>query len=212
MRWHAPGLFLALLPARRLGGLLAARTPLPTEFVGAAVYTSLVTGLFLLVSPTSRAVRFGSLGWGELGMGVAVGLMLFLGGAAGYLASEQILGLARPEAPSTFGSIRGPLEIGTVAAALLAVVLAEEVAFRGVLLEAFRRETGAVPAAVASAVSFAAYHLSAYQTLSTLVYGLVLAAVTLWTGGLWTAVIGHLTLNVLGVALSVLAGNGGTGT
>lgn len=211
MRWHALALYLALLPTRWIGQFLATRTPLPTELVGAAVWASLVTGIFVLASPTSQAVRFGPLTPAKVGLGLAAGLVLFLGGAAGYMASERILGLTRSTSVSTFGTIGGALELGVVAVALLAVVVAEETAFRGILLETLRQETGAVTATAASAAAFALYHLSAYQALSTLLYGLALAAVTLWTGGLWTAVVAHLTLNGLGVVLSALTAGGAAG-
>lgn len=210
MRWHALVLFTALLPHRWFGQMLATRTAVPTELVGAALWASLVTAVFLLLSPASRLVRFGPLGRTEVSLGLGAGVLLLVLGAAGYVASEAVLGLTRPEAVGGFASLRGSGEILAAGVAVLAVVLCEEIAFRGVVLEAFRGELGPALAVVLSAAAFSAYHLSAYQLLSTFLYGGVLAGLTLWTGGLWTAVVAHLTLNGLGIVLSLFL-PGGTG-
>lgn len=208
MQWHALALVLALLPSRWFGRLLEARTPTSTELVGAAGWVTGVTAAFLLASPSSRLVRFGSLGWGEAGIGTGAGVLLFVLGAAGYVASESLLGLARPPEAASFASLRGAGEMTAAMAAVLAVAVAEEVAFRGIVLEALREHSGTGVAVGVSAAAFALYHLSAHQLLSTLVYGGVLAGLVVWTGGLWPAVIAHLTLNGLGVALSALTAGG----
>lgn len=208
MRWNALLLFLALLPHRWFGRSLAARTAVPTELVGAAVWVTAVTAVFLLGSPTSGLVRFGPLSWTRVGLGIASGAALFVVGAMGYVASESLLGLSRPVAAGAFGSVRGVRQVAALAAALLAVAVSEEVAFRAVLLGALRGLGGPVLAVGLSAAAFALYHLSAYQAVSTFVYGLILAGLTIWTGGLWPAVIAHLTLNGLGVFLSALSGTG----
>lgn len=202
MLWRVAALFIALLPARPVQRLVAPRLGAPLGFVAAALWVSAVTALLVWLLSLSDSIRFGPLGWRELGIGVGCGIVLFLLGAAGYVATERLLGIERPASATMLRS--GSLgEIFLVTVSMTAVVAAEEIVFRGIALEALRETGPQAVAVLTTSALFAAYHLSSYQLASTLLYGLILAVLTLRVGGLWPALIAHWTLNCAGLVLSL---------
>ncbi|MGD2071097.1 MAG: CPBP family intramembrane metalloprotease [Gemmatimonadota bacterium] len=142
-----------------------------------------------------------------LPLGLALGVLAFVASAIGYTVSQRVLHLSPPSEARLVAGF--DLRFGLVTGVALASALLEEWVFRGVLLD----RLGSVPAAgavAASALVFAAYHLSTFQLLPTFVLGVVLALVVRRAGSLWPAIVAHATFNVMGLLLTTLAaGNGG---
>lgn len=210
MSWKVALLMVAVLPARPVQEVAAKRLGPVAGFVAAAVWVAGLSSVLIWRLSLEEELRWGPLGAREVGLGLACGLVLFVLGAAGYMAAERLLGLEGGASRALAGSL-GRAEAGIVAVAMTVAATAEEAVFRGVLLEALRGAGSTLLVVLGSATLFALYHLSAYQLLSTWLYGIVLAGVTLWTGGLWTAVVAHLTLNLVGLGMAALtAGAGAT--
>lgn len=211
MSWKAVLLLVADFPARPLQELTAERVGPVTGFVAAAAWVAGLSSLLIWRLPLVEQIRWGPLGGRELGLGLACGLVLFVLGAVGYVAAERLLEIEGGGSRAFAGSLGGA-EAVIVAVATTAAATAEEAVFRGVVLEALGEAGSTLLVVLGSATLFAVYHLSAYQLLSTWLYGVVLAGVTLWTGGLWTAVVAHVTLNLAGLGMAALtAGTGATG-
>lgn len=207
-RWLAVLLFLALLPGNRITEFVGSRAGSTAGVLASWAWITCVTALFLVASPLSELIRMGPLGRREIGLGVGAGLLLFVVGGVGYVVTEQLLGMERPAEVAFVGSLGGA-EMAATGLFLVAGTVAEELAFRGVVLEVLRRGPGTVIGVLASSLAFAAYHLSAHQLVSTALFGTGLAVLTVWAGGLWPAVVAHLTLNTLGAVLSMVMAGGG---
>jgi exosortase E/protease (VPEID-CTERM system) len=146
-------------------------------------------------------------GWRGLGAGVAIFLI--------WIAAARLL--TRPEAmPPALLALSAPARLAwiaiRVAAAVITVPLAEELAFRGYLLrrlissdfESVRfRDVGATALLVSAAV-FGAEHGALW--LPGVVAGLVYGAVAMRTGRLGEAVTAHATTNALLAAYVLVAG------
>jgi len=189
----AAGLFGTPLLVRAGGGLGTA--------------SSMLLGYAWLGLVLVAAVRWGRLEtgwsrrrprWGEVGLGILAGALLFVLGGVGYAASEA-LGL--PTGPDGSGVPRGVAGAALLLLAFGVAAVVEEVAFRGVLQRWLVGRMAPAVAVPAQAALFAAWHLQPGQLLSTALYGLVLGALTVHRGGLWPAVVAHLVLNAAGAAL-----------
>ena len=141
-----------------------------------------VSGLALR-APGRRALVSGAL----LGVG-GVGLSLALG-----QLQSLILGAPNEEMAADLESLIRGLGSPLMIIACVAVVpaVAEELLFRGLVLQAFRRGLGDRAAVVLSAVLFAVFHLSLHRFFPQAALGVLLALLVLRTGSLWTAVIAH---------------------
>lgn len=84
---------------------------------------------------------------------------------------------------------------------LLAAVPAvlEELVFRGIILNAFRKKTGDVASIFISAALFSLMHCSPQQTVFTFVFGIVLAFVVVKTGSVVSSMIIHFLNNAIAV-------------
>lgn len=97
---------------------------------------------------------------------------------------------------------RGGLELHlTLPLVVLLVPLAEEVFFRGYLLEALRPAWGRLGSLLASSVAFAAVHGHAPALPAYVVYGVGLGLAARRTETLLVPVVAHVTVNGLAVAL-----------
>ena len=77
----------------------------------------------------------------------------------------------------------------------LAAPLGEEIFFRGFALPALRRTFGLLAALLVSAALFSMLHMDPVGFAGLMEIGLLLAALRIWSGSLWTAVIGHAVNN-----------------
>lgn len=89
-------------------------------------------------------------------------------------------------------------------AAGLCIPLAEEIAFRGLLLRGLERARGPVPAALISSALFALAHGSPLQVLAIFPLAWVMARAVQYSGSLWTSVGMHMLNNSLAVLLGAL--------
>lgn len=130
--------------------------------------------------------------------GVAGGLGLLLAGAA-YERAIAGLGAELPDVAGMLGRLFGPMGMLLVAGLLAPV--AEEVYFRGRLLDAARERVGLGWAIALNAFAFAAIHGIPLALPAYFVYGAVLAWLRERSGGLVAPVIAHAVNNVAAVAI-----------
>ena len=128
--------------------------------------------------------------------------------AISYGLAMQALGWRQPLALSSdLGAVFGGGAAGlAVSVVLVAVVapLAEELAFRGVLLPVFGRSWGMWPAIALSAALYAAYHLNAWLLFPTVVLGVALGWLAWTRRSLWPAIALHVLYNGVAVAAAYL--------
>jgi membrane protease YdiL (CAAX protease family)/NAD-dependent dihydropyrimidine dehydrogenase PreA subunit len=128
--------------------------------------------------------------------------------AVGYGLAAQAIGWGQPLTPSAdvvsvFGANVVGLVLSTVLVAVLAPI-AEELAFRGVILVALGERWGMWPAIGVSTLLFAAYHLSAWLFAPMLVFGVALGWLTWTRRSLWPSIVLHVLYNGLAVAAAFL--------
>lgn len=141
-----------------------------------AVTVGLVAGLFVL----TRAFSFG------------------------FTALMRSLGLISPgraasELSTLFGSGPAGLTLSFVLVVLLAP-LAEELLFRGVVLDALETRVGRWPAVLLSATAFGLYHLTPLVFVPTFVLGMALGWLVSARRSLWPAIVLHALYNAVIVA------------
>ncbi|MEO1087120.1 MAG: type II CAAX endopeptidase family protein, partial [Acidobacteriota bacterium] len=129
-------------------------------------------------------------------VGVAVGQ---LSGRLFPLPQEALEALGKGLLPADMGLF----ELLFFVAVLPAVC--EEVAFRGVLLQALRRRLAPLSVVLISAAVFAVFHIEWVRLLPTFFLGVLLALLTYATGSLWPAVVWHFINN----ATEILASRSG---
>jgi uncharacterized protein len=104
-----------------------------------------------------------------------------------------------------FGS--GPRELVLMGLLILvAAPLAEEIFFRGFLLQGVARYLGFWPAAVLTSAVFALAHVFWQFFLPIFVLGLAFSWLFWRTGSLWSAIAAHATINGTSFAVVVLLG------
>lgn len=145
--------------------------------------------------------------WRAVGIGLAGGVVLFLGMTALDVAMSALLG---SEITSTAADTAEAMSKVTSAYATLLVMIAvgapfvEELAFRGLLWGAVAKR-GASPwlATLIAAVPFAVIHFEPMRLVS-LVFAGVLLGVIRHFGGLGSSMLAHATVNTTSVLLLVL--------
>ncbi|PIF02392.1 MAG: hypothetical protein CR996_00490 [Draconibacterium sp.] len=85
---------------------------------------------------------------------------------------------------------------GLVKVCLIAPVV-EELIFRGLILQGFRRNYSPAVAVIMSALLFALFHLNPWQFPATFVLGLLLGWITIRTKSIFLAILGHSINNFL---------------
>lgn len=78
---------------------------------------------------------------------------------------------------------------------ITAAPLGEELFFRGFALPALRRSWGVAAAVLVSGALFSLLHMDPVGFLGLMEIGVLLAALRLWSGSLWAAVLGHAVNN-----------------
>jgi membrane protease YdiL (CAAX protease family) len=92
---------------------------------------------------------------------------------------------------SIFAANLGPM----LATVVTAAPIAEELFFRGFALPAMARSWGPVAAVIVSGALFSGLHGDPVGFVGLMEIGILLAALRLWSGSLWAAVIGHAVNN-----------------
>jgi membrane protease YdiL (CAAX protease family) len=96
------------------------------------------------------------------------------------------------------------LQYLTAGLACLVAPLAEEIVYRGYLLEGFKRTIGFWPAALISSVAFsAAHHYSASHAILTFLFGLMLCRAMHRTGRLSICIVAHALWNLVWILEAV---------
>jgi sodium transport system permease protein len=194
-----------------LGGLLQQR------FGSAGL---VATELALLLAPTVAVARWARVPWRGIGLSLPSARSLAggaLAGAGGFYLGAALIEPAVERLAPLPPSLKRELERLIVPQAgarplvldLLVLALApavcEELLFRGALLMSWRRALPPALAAVASALAFAAFHLSLYKLLPLAALGLLAAALALRARSVAPAIALHFTNNAL-VVVFVRAG------
>lgn len=216
--WRAGAFLLAFLVAAivwsglRSGLAGGGLSPLPAELAAGAVYVAAIFGLAILFrrrldgrplssmglsSPSTRMLAGGALA----GVGM-VAAVVTLGAATGHMSA----GVVAVEGP-------GPLAEALLAslAAMTAVGIAEEITFRGYLLQALGERWTLGVGTVASGLLFGVVHLfgvsswgeALLMVLSALTTTVLLVASRVVTGSIWWAVAWHTAWNWASASLGL---------
>jgi len=143
-------------------------------------------------------LKLGTIGWTDAGFGVAISVVAGLALVGWVWALEPDLAPFRSMIPDWSG---GALLAAGLVFALLNAVL-EEVIWRGILQGWLLRVAGAGVALLVQAVSFGAAHFIGFpgglvgSALATL-YGLMLGALALRSGGLLAPIVAHVAADVV---------------
>ena len=175
------------------------------EIAFTAIYALAFVGAFHVIGHRRRGVA-----WKRLGLVTPKPRMLTLGLVAG-IASYTVIGLVdgavstsldRPlvDNPRVFAEGYEATWYTTALSLMVSTAIVpfiEELFFRGLLLGWLKDRIPVIPAAVASALAFAAYHQNWDYLLSLFTFGLILAWVFLRTKSLWPAILAHGIYNLV---------------
>lgn len=116
---------------------------------------------------------------------------------SGYVKWMESLGVeTMQDTVKLLQESKDPLILGLMAfAAVVAAPLCEEIVFRGYFYPVMKHYSGAWPAAICSALVFAAAHGSLTALLPLFVFGLLLVFIYERTGSLWAPVSVHFCFN-----------------
>ena len=92
-------------------------------------------------------------------------------------------------------------------ATCLVVPIAEEVIFRGIILNEFRRVMPVWAAVLLQGVLFSLFHMNFVQSTYVLIPGLLLGAVYAWTRSLAVPIVLHVAFNFFGAGLPAILGD-----
>jgi membrane protease YdiL (CAAX protease family) len=126
---------------------------------------------------------------------------------SGYVKWMESLGVETvQETVQLLQKSNDPLVIGLMAAAAIIVApLCEEIVFRGYFYSVMKKFAGAWPAAICSAMVFAAAHGSLAALLPLLIFGCLLVFIYEKTGSIWAPMAVHLCFNGATVVLQLVA-------
>ncbi len=144
---------------------------------------------------------------GAFGGAALVGLGAWLGVSLPilWLQSELPGQAAAARALEASLGLDGAPLLGLWLALAVAPAVAEELAFRGVVLGLLRRRLAPLAAVGLSAVLFGLLHGSVFRLLPTTALGLVLGLLALRTGSIWPGVVAHALTNGIAVSLQTRA-------
>ncbi len=98
--------------------------------------------------------------------------------------------------------------IGNILAIAVVPAIVEEMFFRGFLLNTLVRLVNPHIAVWTSALIFSLIHLQFYGLISRMLLGALLGYYFLWSGNLWTSIVGHFVHNFASLVIALLAING----
>jgi membrane protease YdiL (CAAX protease family) len=128
--------------------------------------------------------------------------LLLLGTPLAWLVNQGILWMSSGLPTTIDIDIFADLEAAGASALAIFVLtcvtppLLEEVAFRGIILEAIREPFGTWPAVVVVSVLFSILHLAILSFLPFAGLAIVFGALRIRTGSLWPPVVGHALFNI----------------
>ncbi|MAE62817.1 MAG: hypothetical protein CMJ18_00975 [Phycisphaeraceae bacterium] len=145
-------------------------------------------------------------------MGWAAGVLLGAGGVGLTLgvAALQRLVLGEPDA-SALGPLPDLFAESLVVLILVAAVvpgIAEELLFRGLVLQGFRSAAKDRGAIIISAVLFGVFHLSIHRFFPQATLGLLLGVLAVQTRSIWPSVVAHAVHNGVLVSWAKIANDG----
>ena len=190
---------------RLAGARLSANTE---ELLAGVVYlavTSVICVVAVLGAPDRLRPRLRLLGLRPLALAVAV------------LGSATVVGIALALPAEPLGRLGIPVvearrDLPVLGPALALQAAVQELQFRGLLLGVLERTMRPGAANATQALAFGLAHIAViYEGPAsglvpiTVALGLVLGALTRWTGSLWPAIAIHVTLEV-GVAVAIIPG------
>lgn len=148
---------------------------------------------------------------GTIGLGVTIGVGIIITSAALILLGTVIDGGLEDrleEQAVSIGTVPWQAVLMVIALVILAP-LGEELVFRGLLLRALVRRLAFWPAALITAVLFAASHADSYviwpRAIALTLTGLALAWIYRWRG-YWASVTAHATVNLVAAVALIAAG------
>lgn len=154
------------------------------------------------------------LNWHDVGIGLAAGLgLLVMAGVAGFVISQIAGDIAEESSNTDFltDAKDSPWVIVLIIAVTLGAPITEELLFRGLVLRAWQKRSGATVAVIGSTILFTAVHYQGGSLVDSLplfiVIGLLgagLALLTLRTNRLTPAIIAHMLFNTVGAAAALL--------
>lgn len=211
--WTLLAQFLVAVPAIGFGLVDPADGP---ALVGVAIASQTVALVGILAWLSGR----GRLSWrllgprrprgGHLLVGVVVGVGSFVGISLLLAALIALFGpVESPDQELLSQAVSGGL--ATVLAIVAAVVMApvlEELVFRGLLFQSLHRRVGLWPAALLSAVFFAAVHVEVTQPLYSgglFLLGVGFALALARTGSLLVPIAAHAAFNATTITLALVA-------
>lgn len=141
--------------------------------------------------------------------GAVVSMWMVFGGLqmSGYVEWMESLGVETvQDTVKLLQESRDPLILGLMAAAAVIVApLCEEVVFRGYFYPVLKRFAGVGPAAVCSAIVFAAAHGQLTALLPLFIFGILLVFVYEKTGSIWAPMAVHFCFNSATVIVQMVA-------
>ena len=174
-------------------------------FVQVVVSYALLVGTVWLVGVWRHHATWEALGFRPLDLRSLARLLALL--AAIILAADIVVGfftrLPRPHDIFMFG--RGPREVVVMGIlVLVAAPFAEEVFFRGFLLQGLARRWRFWPAAVVTSALFAFAHIWWQFYLPVFVLGLAFSWLFWRTGSIWASIAAHATINATSFLVALL--------
>ena len=140
------------------------------------------------------------LGWQNVLICIAIAIICIFGFSFLTQISDEFLTYIGFELETSILPLdnAGWLVLNIILLAAVPAVL-EELVFRGIILNAFRKKTGDVASIFISAALFSLMHCSPQQTVFTFVFGIVLAFVVVKTGSVVSSMIIHFLNNAIAV-------------
>lgn len=140
------------------------------------------------------------LGWQNVLICIAIAIICIFGFSFLTQISDEFLTYIGFELETSILPLdnAGWLVLNIILLAAVPAVL-EELVFRGIILNAFRKKTGDVASIFISASLFSLMHCSPQQTVFTFVFGIVLAFVVVKTGSVVSSMIIHFLNNAIAV-------------
>jgi membrane protease YdiL (CAAX protease family) len=178
----------------------------------ALLFVLALIGAGLSREPIARALQ---LGRGTSAPATSDRLLYVLGTVALSQLLDRLIDLLGLREGSHLGAIEGTIATAHVTnlpllllGLALAPALAEETLFRGLALRQLGRRFGAAAGIAGSALLFGWVHMDLVHGIAASALGILLASVTVVTGGVRTAMACHFANNALAVATSLRIANG----
>ncbi len=153
-----------------------------------------------------RGVSLKDFGFKKFKVGAAVA-RLVLAGVIFFVGSGIVLALVGSLFPHVnldqaqdivFDQATGAFGIGLAFTALVVIApIVEESIFRGLMLPAFTKKLGTVPAVIITSALFGIVHMQLNVGILTFILGLLLAWLVIKSGSLWPAIILHSLKNLV---------------